>query len=238
MFSEFVEAQGGEAGRKNWAIAVSTTTQAMFLLVLLLAPLVYTEALPVALLSMKAWVAPPMPLVEAPKPVATVIDRKKRVGTFIDGGILIYPKGFPPKPLVFAEPALPPEIPESSADFGVAGLLDVLGGGRAEPEPAPVAPVAVQRIRQSQIQPAMILSQPQPVYPPIARSVGIQGDVVLHAIIDREGNIAELQVVSGHPLLVRAALDTVRTWRYRPTLLNGEPVEVDTTVTVSFRLAR
>jgi protein TonB len=118
-------------------------------------------------------------------------------------------------------------------------LLDGLGGGRAEPVPvAPVAPTAVQRVRQSQIQPAMILSQPQPPYPPIARSVGIQGDVVLHAIIDREGGIVELQVVSGHPLLVRAALDAVRTWRYRPTLLNGEPVEVETMITVSFRLAR
>ena len=132
-------------------------------------------------------------------------------------------------------------MPGSSADFGVAGLLGTLSGSRTEPEPvpvAPVAPVAVQRIRQSQIEPAMILSQPQPAYPSVARGVGIQGDVVLHAIIDREGRIAELQVVAGHPLLVRAALDAVRTWRYRPTLLNGEPVEVDTTITVTFRLAR
>jgi protein TonB len=59
---------------------------------------------------------------------------------------------------------------------------------------------------------------------------------VLRAIIGKDGSVAELQVVSGHPLLVKAAVDAVRQWRYKPTLLNGEPVEVDTTITVSFRL--
>ena len=84
----------------------------------------------------------------------------------------------------------------------------------------------------------MVVSQPQPAYPSIARDVRIQGDVILHAIIDKEGRVAELEAVSGHPLLVRAALEAVRTWRYRPTLLNGEPVEVETTIKVSFVLGR
>jgi protein TonB len=66
----------------------------------------------------------------------------------------------------------------------------------------------------------------------------IEGNVVLHAIIDREGHVSELQVVSGHPLLVQAALDAVRRWRYQPTELNHEPVEVDTTITVSFVLGK
>ena len=58
----------------------------------------------------------------------------------------------------------------------------------------------------------------------------------MHAIIDKEGKVAELQVVSGHPLLVQSARDAVRQWRYEPTLLNGEPVEVDTTITVTFTM--
>jgi protein TonB len=75
-----------------------------------------------------------------------------------------------------------------------------------------------------------------PVYPPIARQTRTQGIVVLEALIDREGSIATLRVVSDHPLLNQAALDAVKQWKYRPTLLNGEPVEVITTVTVTFTL--
>lgn len=81
------------------------------------------------------------------------------------------------------------------------------------------------------------MTRVQPVYPVLARQSGIQGVVVLHAIIDRDGRVSELRVISGHPLLVKAAIDAVNQWRYQPTLLNGEPVEVETTITVSFVLA-
>lgn len=80
------------------------------------------------------------------------------------------------------------------------------------------------------------LVRTNPVYPPLARQARIQGAVVLHAIIDKDGNVSELQVISGHPLLVQAALDAVKQWRYKPTLLNGDPVEVDTTITVNFTM--
>ena len=77
----------------------------------------------------------------------------------------------------------------------------------------------------------------QPAYPPLARAARIQGSVVLRAIISRAGKIENLQVLSGHPLLVQAAIDAVRQWRYRPYNLNGEPVEVETQVTVTFILS-
>jgi protein TonB len=80
------------------------------------------------------------------------------------------------------------------------------------------------------------LNRVQPVYPPLARQTRIQGTVKLHAIIAKDGSVQQLEVLSGHPLLVQAALDAVRQWRYKPTLLNGEPVEVDTTVDVIFSL--
>ena len=76
----------------------------------------------------------------------------------------------------------------------------------------------------------------QPDYPALARQVRIQGLVVLRAMISRDGTIENLQVLSGHPMLVRAALDAVRQWRYRPYVLNGEPVEVETEVKVNFVL--
>jgi len=77
----------------------------------------------------------------------------------------------------------------------------------------------------------------QPQYPPLARQARVQGTVVLHAVISREGKIENLQLVSGHPLLVQSAMDAVRQWRYRPYLLNNEPVEVETQVTVNFTLS-
>jgi protein TonB len=76
----------------------------------------------------------------------------------------------------------------------------------------------------------------QPQYPPLARQARVSGTVKLHAIIAKDGTVQELQVISGHPLLIQAALDAVRQWRYRPTLLNTEPVEVDTTIDVIFTL--
>jgi protein TonB len=83
---------------------------------------------------------------------------------------------------------------------------------------------------------ARALFQPQPVYPPLARMARIQGKVILQAILAQDGTVQDLKVISGHPLLVQAALDAVRTWRYQPTLLNSEPVEVLTEIDVNFIL--
>lgn len=77
----------------------------------------------------------------------------------------------------------------------------------------------------------------QPFYPPLARQARIQGSVLLRAIISRSGTIEDLSVISGHPMLVGAAIEAVRQWRYRPYILNDEPVEVETRVTVNFSLS-
>lgn len=88
------------------------------------------------------------------------------------------------------------------------------------------------------VQQAQLTSRVEPRYPVIAIQTRTEGSVVLHAIISRDGRITALEVVSGPPLLVQAALDAVRQWRYRPTYLGGEPIEVDTSITVIFRLNR
>jgi protein TonB len=85
---------------------------------------------------------------------------------------------------------------------------------------------------------AKLIHQVTPPYPPLARQTGISGTVVLQAIIGRDGCIRDLQVLSGHPLLIPAAVDAVRQWLYQPTTLNGSPVEVLTTVEVRFVLSR
>jgi len=87
----------------------------------------------------------------------------------------------------------------------------------------------------SQLTEAQLLNRVEPVYPHIAALSGIQGQVRLHAIIARDGSIQSLNVTSGHPMLASAALEAVRQWRYRPYILNGEAVEVETFITVNFR---
>ncbi len=83
---------------------------------------------------------------------------------------------------------------------------------------------------------AAIISQIKPQYPPQARANNVQGDVILHAIIDKEGKISETQVLAGDDLLAQSALEAVRQWRYKPMLVDGEPREVDTTIVVTFSL--
>ena len=83
---------------------------------------------------------------------------------------------------------------------------------------------------------ASLIHRVEPVYPPIAKAARVSGTVVLQATISKSGTIENLKVVSGNAMLQSAALDAVRQWRYRPYMLNGEPVEVDTTINVVFNL--
>ena len=87
------------------------------------------------------------------------------------------------------------------------------------------------------VQQSKLVSQPRPVYPPLAKQARIQGVVHLAALIGKEGNVLDLAVISGHPLLAASALDAVRQWVYKTTLLNGEPVEVLTQIDVNYTLA-
>jgi protein TonB len=85
--------------------------------------------------------------------------------------------------------------------------------------------------------PGSLIYKPQPEYPPLARSARVEGQVVLAALISKDGTIENLRVLAGHPMLVRSALAAVTQWRYRPYILNNEPVEVETQITVNFSLA-
>jgi len=126
-------------------------------------------------------------------------------------------------------------VPGGVAGGSMGGTIGgVIGGmGGAPPPPKPTQ----QRIRQGgSVQAALLVNKVQPVYPPLARQTRISGTVRLHAIISKSGSVESLEVISGHPLLVRAAMDAVQQWKYKPTLLNGEPVEVDTTIDVIFSL--
>src|SRR5213080_1275163 len=99
----------------------------------------------------------------------------------------------------------------------------------APPPPPPPPPPAAA--------PVKVIKKIQPAYTPLARQARIQGSVLLQAQISKEGTIEHLTLISGHPMLAPAAIEAVKQWRYKPYILNGEPVEVDTQITVNFTLS-
>ncbi len=110
-------------------------------------------------------------------------------------------------------------------------------GGIIGSSTAAVPKVAVSRIRVSSgVTAGLLLKRVEPAYPPLAKTARVQGVVVLHAIISKTGTIEGLTLVSGPAMLAPAAIDAVKQWRYKPYLLNGEPIELDTTVEVHFNL--
>jgi len=146
------------------------------------------------------------------------------------------------------EDAAPPPSPSGGVIGGVPGgipggqLGGVIGGiiSSSSKSTAMIPKIAepVKRLRISQgVTQGMVISKIEPGYPKIALAAHVSGVVLLHAIISKEGTITELQVVNGSPLLTPAAIDAVKQWRYRPYLLNGEPAEVETYVTVTFQIA-
>jgi protein TonB len=106
------------------------------------------------------------------------------------------------------------------------------------PAPQVFKPAQPQQVRQGgQVSAARLIYQLKPEYPTLARMARIEGDVEFEAVISTAGTIEELKVLKGHPLLVKAAFEAVQQWRYQPTLLNGQPIEVVTEITVNFKLA-
>src|SRR5215813_5087972 len=241
MFEEMVvSSPKGKKTNKGWTVILSGVVQATLLAVLILIPLIYTEALPKASLA-TLLVAPPPPPPPPPPPAATPIVHVKPQVHLMDAGKLVQPKVIPKEVKIIKEDApdvsqgMTGGVPGGVAGGSMGGVIGgVIGGmGGAPPPPKP----AQQRIRQGgSVQAALLVNKVQPVYPPLARQTRISGTVRLHAIISKSGSVESLEVISGHPLLVRAAMDAVQQWKYKPTQLNGEPVEVDTTIDVIFSL--
>ncbi len=138
-------------------------------------------------------------------------------------------------------------LPDVGPDTGPPGIpggtqvapVDPRWTPKAPPTPPAVGPQAKPRPVVSEgVQQAMLAHRVEPVYPEFARRIHLEGTVQLHAIIRRDGAVRSLEVLSGHPILAQAAREAVSQWRYRPTLLNSKPVEVETYVTVIFQLQR
>ncbi len=248
IFSDSLLRYEGQKGRQTWATLASFILQCVMLGVLLLLPLYFTEGLPKSQL-LTFLVAPPPPP-PPPPPAAQQPARimKQIQSDLLSGGELRTPTRIPLKVQMIKEEEAPPPMPGGGGVLGgvpggipggqlggvIGGIVSSTSSLKSVPKLQPVLP---QRIRISQgVTKGLLVHKVEPPYPVLAKSARIQREVVLKAIIDKEGNIQDLQLVSGHPMLVSAAIDAVRQWHYRPYLLNGQPVEVETTVTVIFSL--
>lgn len=240
MFNDLViSGSNSTKTHKSWTVVVSTIIQAALLGILILIPLIYTEALPKGMLT--TFIVPPPPPPPPPPPAIQRI--VKPVVHIIKNGQMMAPTVIPKKIEMIKEDPTPPDVGVSNGVVGgvaggsAGGVLGGIIGGVGGGPPPPPPPKAKGPVRVGgNVIAANLLRQVQPIYPPIAKTAHISGTVVLHAIISKDGTIEQLEYISGPPLLMKNAMDAVRQWRYRPTMLNGEPVEVDTTVSVVFTL--
>lgn len=230
--------------RRGWAAALSFAVQAVVLGVFVLVPLLYTDALPIT--SLRGYIEiPPPPGRPAPPQQQPVHQAARPRPTEIQDHVLMQPPAIPHQIARIIDPPEPPVLDGP----GVIGTTGGIGNGspvlndivsettRTVARPVNVAPPRVVPLSTG-ITEGMLIRKVTPPYPVLAKAAGIQGQVMLQATIGHDGAIENLQVISGHPMLVRAALEAVKQWRYRPYLLNNQPVDVETQIIVNFTLAR
>jgi protein TonB len=238
-----------ERTRKPWTVAISFAGQAALIGLAILVPLVSTEGLPHRLSIIDTLAEPPRALPHRPaqapaKQAATVPFQMNR-------RVLELPAAIPEKAAIIQDPEFVPAagvgvgVPGGFGDAAgsVNGVIDSLLSVRpAQPPPMlvvkqPAPPAPPKRIRLGGVvEESRLIAGPRPIYPPLARQARISGTVRLEAVISRDGTILDLRAVSGHPLLIPAAVAAVQRWVFRPTYLNGEPVEVATQIDVNFTL--
>jgi protein TonB len=243
MFSDcLLDETAHEVKRKTFSTVGSFIFQCILLAFMALLPLMFTEALPKAQL-LTFLIAPPPP--PPPPPPAAPMVKVVRETDVLNNGGLRTPSRIPKKVEMIKEEEAPPPAPTGGVVGGIPGgipggqLGGVIGGIISSTSMAAVPKLEpVKRIRVSQgVTQGLLIRKIQPPYPAIALAARITGVVELKAIIGKDGTIKELQALSGPPLLIPAAINAVKQWHYRPYLLNGEAVEVETSVTVTFQFA-
>jgi protein TonB len=234
MFEDaLMESSGRIRTQRGWFSGVATICNGVFVCLLVLWPLFHPASLPRQVLSLA---------VAAPAPPAAPVERIQRPMIAVHAMPVANPFAAPSRiPSHIANdrdvpPALANDFANPLAQQGAGlpgGLADSIGTA-ATPQVRAVPPKTLAI--SSGVMAGNKVSGVAPQYPAIARAARIEGTVVLSATISKSGTIENLYVISGPPMLTSAAEQAVRTWRYRPYLLNGEPVDVETTVYVNFRL--
>ena len=249
MFSDSLLEFGVQRKRKFFATTTSLIVNCLAIVAMLIIPLAFPEALPKAQL-LTFLVAPPPPPPPPPPAAAEVQHVVRQIQTdMLNNGALRTPTKIPQKIQMIKEEEAPPPMPASGGVVGgvpggipggqmggvIGSVISATSSLASVPKFVPATP---QRIRISAgVTKGLLIQRIETPYPTLARAARVQGDVVLSAVIDTNGHITNLQLVSGHPMLVPAAVAAVKQWRYKPYLLNGQPVEVETTITVIFTLS-
>lgn len=244
MFSHsLLELSEIERKRRKGAALFSFILQALIVGVLVLLPLWFLDTLPAQQL-VTFLVAPPPP--PPPPPPAAPVKTVQMVSQIVNGQLLA-PSKIPKVVKMIKEEEAPP--PAMGVTGGVVGgvpggqaggvIGSLISTANHSGNTAPKAEEIPKRLVVSQgVSLGMLQSKIEPVYPMIAKRARVQGTVTLRAIISTQGTIESLQVIDGHAMLVSAAVDAVKQWRYKPYMLSGQPVEVETTVFVNFHLDR
>jgi len=247
MFSDSLLEFGVQRKRKAFATTTSFILNSLAIGVMLVLPLVFTENLPKAQL-LTFLVAPPPPPPPPPPAAAAVQRIVRQIQTdVLSTGQLRTPSRIPQKVQMIKEEEAPPPMPATGGVVGgvpggipggqLGGVIGGIVNSTSNLAMVPKLTPTVQRVRISQgVTKGLLVHRVEPAYPTLAKAARVQGEVVLKAVIDVNGSIQNLQLVSGHPMLVPAAITAVQQWRYKPYLLNGQPVEVETTITVIFSL--
>jgi periplasmic protein TonB len=234
MFGDtLLESSAAARKRKRWPMATAFTAEIVVAAIIVLVPLLSTGVIPV---SARVPIYTPHITVE---PVERpVVDRTDHSGP-------VTPASGPTRVIlvnntrdtIYAGPQARTTEDPNLATPGSDGPRDTpnLFDSASKPNVRPGGSDSAKKVVVSTLEEARLVYRVEPVYPGIALKAGVQGQVRLHAIIARNGTIESLNVISGHPLLLRAAMDAVGQWRYRPYVLNGEVVEVETFITVNFR---
>ncbi|HKV26525.1 MAG TPA: energy transducer TonB [Candidatus Acidoferrum sp.] len=204
----------------------------------------FTNTLDLKAFTKTMLIAPPPPPPPPPAPsVVRPVAPQKRV--FLDQGKLLAPSYVPKQVAMLKEAPLPDDggagvlggVPGGVPGGQMGGVLGgIIGGTGTAPGPASPKPKAPVRVG-GRVQAPRAMFTPAPEYPSIARSARIQGVVVISAILDEQGNVVEMKIVSGPVLLYQSALSAVSRWKYQPTYLNGEPISVEMNILVTFQLS-
>jgi protein TonB len=223
---------------RPWATAVAFLVNSTVLVLAILLPMLKPDMLP----AFDRVVNPPITLPffhHEPPPPGEPTPRHESTASNLADHVIHVPPTIPPRIDMSADrPTSDPIGPFIDRDTLPVGMLSNLPIASNNPPPMPVTPKPShpQTLIISHLDEGMLLRRVQPVYPRIAIATHTQGSVVLSALINTRGEIEGLQVVSGPGLLVQSALEAVKQWRYRPYILNGTPIEVQTQVTVNFSL--
>ena len=244
MFEDtLIETQNRFKTHRKATTLISVLLEALLVGVFVLVPLIFTQALSTEKLTTMLVAPPPPP----PPPSATKVtssEPKPVTKADITPDEIRVPTKIPTKIVETQEQASAAAPSVTGVVGGVPGGVEggqtggVIGGVLSGLPTAAPKLEAPQRVRVSEgIVQGLLVHQVKPNYPPVARTARIQGQVVLHAVIGKDGAVKQVQVLSGHPMLASAAENAVKQWRYRPYVLNGQPIEVDTTINVNFTMA-